>query len=110
MLRILTYVNRSAYSHPLLERTLHREQRIRHLADIDYVNREVDSVIEQRQRDCAGEHGDLLDRMLTVADPETGQQLDPENIRYQILTFLAAGHETSAGVMAFALHYLSIHP
>ncbi|WP_327116528.1 cytochrome P450 [Nocardia sp. NBC_01730] len=110
MLRILTYVNRSAYSHPLLERTLHREQRIRHRADIDYVNREVDSVIEQRQRDGAGEHGDLLDRMLTVTDPETEQRLDPENIRYQILTFMAAGHETSAGVMAFALHYLSIHP
>jgi cytochrome P450 len=110
MHRVLTYINRSAYSHPLLEHTLFREQRNQHLADIAFVNQEVDEVIARRQREGAGEHGDLLDRMLTSADPETGQRLDPENIRHQILTFLAAGHETSAGVLAFALHYLSVNP
>ncbi|WP_431949234.1 cytochrome P450 [Nocardia lijiangensis] len=110
MLRILTYINRSAYSHPLVERTVFRRERAQHRADVEFVNREVDAVIAQRQREGAGEHGDLLDRMLTAADPETGQQLDAQNIRHQILTFLAAGHETSAGVMAFALHYLSVNP
>jgi len=110
MLRVLTYVNRSAYSHPLVERTVFRNERAQHRADVEFVNTEVDAVIAQRQREGAGEHGDLLDRMLTVADPETGQRLDQENIRNQILTFLAAGHETSAGVMAFALHYLSVNP
>ncbi|WP_324188424.1 cytochrome P450 [Nocardia higoensis] len=70
----------------------------------------IDEVIARRRREGAGEHGDLLDRMLTVADPETGTLLDETNIRNQILTFLAVGHETSAGVMAFALHYLSVHP
>ncbi|MEV4125820.1 cytochrome P450 [Nocardia sp. NPDC049707] len=110
MLRILTYVNRSAYSHPLVERTVFRQQRAQHLADLRFVNAEVDAVIAQRQRDGAGGHGDLLDRMLTVADQETGERLDAKNIRRQILTFLAAGHETSAGVLAFALHYLSCSP
>ena len=110
MLRILTYINRAAYSHPLLERTLFQKQRAQHLADLQYVDREIDAVIAQRQRDGAGGHGDLLDRMLTAADPETGELLDAKNIRRQILTFLAAGHETSAGVLAFALHYLSHAP
>lgn len=48
--------------------------------------------------------------MLIVADPDIREQLDPVNIRYQILTFLVAGHETSAGVLAFALYELARHP
>lgn len=110
MLRALTYINRSAYSHPLVERTVFRTQRAQHLADVAFVNAEVDAVIATRQRAGAGLHDDLLERMLTAADPETGERLDAQNIRHQILTFLAAGQETSAGVMAFALHYLSLHP
>ncbi len=45
--------------------------------------------------------------MLTSADPKTGEKLDDENIRYQILTFLIAGHETTAGLLAFTLHELA---
>ncbi|WP_067471648.1 cytochrome P450 [Nocardia amamiensis] len=110
MLRILTYVNRSSYSHPLLERTVFREQLSQHGRDIAFVNREVDEVIAKRQRDGGEARGDLLERMLTVPDPDTGERLSAENIRRQILTFLTAGHETTAGVLAFALHYLSVHP
>ncbi|MFF2550594.1 cytochrome P450 [Nocardia sp. NPDC058058] len=110
MLRALTYINRSAYSHPLVERTAFRRQRAQHLADVALVNGTIDEVIAARRAAGAGGYGDLLDRMLTVADPETGETLDEKNIRNQILTFLAAGHETSAGVMAFALHYLAVHP
>ncbi|MGY1983815.1 cytochrome P450 [Nocardia gipuzkoensis] len=110
MLRALTYINRAAYSHPLVERTVFREQRAQHRRDVELVNSTIDEVIARRQREGAGEHGDLLDRMLTVPDPETGKLLDPTNVRHQILTFLTAGHETTAGVLAFALHYLSINP
>lgn len=114
MLRILPYVNRSGYFPPPISstvfRAVFREQTVQHQADLEFVHREVDEVIAKRQSEGAGGHGDLLDRMLTVSDPETGERLDPKNIRHQILTFLAAGHETSAGVLAFALHYLSIHP
>ncbi|MFD6463806.1 cytochrome P450, partial [Streptomyces roseolus] len=87
-----------------------REQRAQHLRDVKFVNGTIDEVIAQRQGEGTGEHGDLLDRMLTAPDPETGELLDARNVRNQILTFLAAGHETTAGVLAFALHYLSIHP
>ncbi|MEU2121160.1 cytochrome P450, partial [Nocardia niwae] len=110
MLRALTYINRAAYSHPLVERTVFREQRAQHRRDVDLVNGTIDEVIAQRTREGAGAHGDLLDRMLTVPDPETGELLDPTNVRHQILTFLTAGHETTAGVLAFALHYLSVDP
>lgn len=33
--------------------------------------------------------------MLTGKDPVTGKGLDPVNIRYQLVTFLIAGHEVS---------------
>ena len=48
--------------------------------------------------------------MLTTDDPETGERLDPVNVRNQILTFLVAGHETSASALSFALYFLATHP
>ena len=40
---------------------------------------------------------DLLDRMLNGVDPVTGEKLDDENIVFQMITFLIAGHETTSG-------------
>ena len=53
---------------------------------------------------------DLLNYMLTGVDKKTGQGLDDVNIRYQILTFLIAGHETTSGLLSFALYFLLKHP
>ena len=46
---------------------------------------------------------DLLDRMLTGVDRQTGEQLDDDNIVAQCVTFLVAGHETTSGLLSFAL-------
>ncbi|MFF8941919.1 cytochrome P450 [Streptomyces sp. NPDC014864] len=80
----------------------------RNTADIQYLNRTVDGLV--RARRTAGGDGDLLDRMLEVAHPETGERLAPENVRRQVITFLVAGHETTSGALSFALHYLARHP
>jgi cytochrome P450/NADPH-cytochrome P450 reductase len=37
--------------------------------------------------------------MLTAADPTTGGRLSEENVRYQMVTFLIAGHETTSGLL-----------
>ncbi|GMX61766.1 bifunctional P-450/NADPH--P450 reductase [Paenibacillus elgii] len=70
----------------------------------------VDKMIEERKAN--GDRGeiDLLARMLNGKDPETGETLDDENIRYQIITFLIAGHETTSGLLSFALYFLLKHP
>lgn len=70
----------------------------------------VDKIIAERK--ASGDQGgtDLLARMLTAKDPETGQQLDDQNIRYQIITFLIAGHETTSGLLSFAIYFLLKHP
>ena len=41
---------------------------------------------------------DLLDRMLNGVDPVTGEKLDDENIVFQMITFLIAGHETTSAL------------
>ncbi|MGX1778584.1 cytochrome P450 [Nocardia brasiliensis] len=111
MLRGLTYINRNANLPPLLQRTLGRRAAAQHRRDIVYVHRVVDEVIIAREASgTVGEHGDLLDRMLTVADPQSGERLEPLSIRNNLLTFLVAGHETSAGTLAFALYELARHP
>ena len=44
--------------------------------------------------------------MINGKDQETGYQLSDENIRYQMVTFLIAGHETTSGLLSFTLYYL----
>ncbi|SFM26184.1 cytochrome P450 / NADPH-cytochrome P450 reductase [Gracilibacillus orientalis] len=70
----------------------------------------VDNIITERKANGNQEENDLLSRMLNVKDPETGENLDDENIRYQIITFLIAGHETTSGLLSFAIYFLLKNP
>jgi cytochrome P450/NADPH-cytochrome P450 reductase len=58
----------------------------------------ADQLIEDRRRNPSsdGSH-DVLDTLLTATDPQTGRRLSDENMRYQLITFLVAGHETTSG-------------
>ncbi|MDN0197679.1 cytochrome P450 [Streptomyces sp. S.PNR 29] len=108
MVGTLSYAQRlNAVPAPLTPLLLRRASR-RNAAGIAYLNRTVDGLVQAR-RTADGE-GDLLDRMLETAHPETGERLSPENVRRQVITFLVAGHETTSGALSFALHYLSRHP
>ncbi len=81
--------------------------------DIAYLHQVVDDVVAQRRAAIdAGQAvpRDLLTLMLQAADPKTGQRLSDTNIRYQVITFLIAGHETTSGLLSFALHALLRHP
>ncbi|MDR6147820.1 cytochrome P450/flavodoxin [Sphingomonas sp. SORGH_AS870] len=80
-------------------------------ADIRILRDVSDLLIAERHGDPRlGERGDLLDRMLTARDPETGEMLSRENIGYQMITFLVAGHETTSGLLSFATWLLLTHP
>lgn len=70
----------------------------------------VDNIIAERKAQESQEENDLLSRMLNVKDPETGEKLDDENIRFQIITFLIAGHETTSGLLSFAIYFLLKNP
>ncbi|MEL7519005.1 MAG: cytochrome P450, partial [Pseudomonadota bacterium] len=86
---------------------LMKRQQIEMLAkDAKYMNNLVDEIIAERRHTGGTEGDDLLDFMLSGRDAVTGERLSDENIRYQINTFLIAGHETTSGLLSFTLYFL----
>ena len=80
-------------------------------ADADLMCGVAKELIDERRRDPKGaEKRDLLNLMLNGVDPVTGEKLDDENIGYQMITFLIAGHETTSGLLSFATYLLLKNP
>src|ERR1700733_16266656 len=52
----------------------------------------------------------MLGAMMTGAIPPCGERLVYVNIRYQINTFLIAGHETTSGLLSCTIYALLKHP
>jgi cytochrome P450 / NADPH-cytochrome P450 reductase len=92
-----------ALLHPQREQQLH--------ADRQTLLQTVQHLIQERRATGAvGTINDLLDRMLTGIDRQSGERLDDTNIMAQCITFLIAGHETTSGLLSFALYELIKHP
>src|SRR6266851_4725607 len=81
-------------------------------ADVAFMNEMVDEIVAERRRaaEAAADKKDMLAAMMTGVDRVTGAQLDDINIRYQINTFLIAGHETTSGLLSYTLYALLKHP
>ncbi|MBX9943803.1 MAG: cytochrome P450 [Reyranella sp.] len=80
-------------------------------ADKELMDRVARDLIAERRRDPRGnEKNDLLNLMLNGVDPVTGEKLSDENIGYQMITFLIAGHETTSGLLSFATYLLLKNP
>src|SRR4051794_13440395 len=80
--------------------------------DVAFMNKMVDEIIAERRGNAEGAEGkkDMLGAMMTGVDRATGEQLDDVNIRYQINTFLIAGHETTSGLLSCTLYALLKYP
>ncbi|WP_431971010.1 cytochrome P450 [Nocardia sp. bgisy134] len=109
MTRSLRFINRNANLPPAVHK-FPRNRAAQHANDVAFAKKIVDDVIAARRSEDPYSTRDLLGLMLNSTDPATGNALDEKNIRHQILTFLVAGHETSAGVLVFALHFLASRP
>lgn len=69
----------------------------------------ADGAIEARAKAAAKDGPpDLLDLLLDAQDPETGRAMNRDELRDNLLTFIVAGHETTALTLAWAL-YLCAH-
>jgi cytochrome P450 len=53
---------------------------------------------------------DLLSLLLHASDPETGQAMNDRQIADNLLTFITAGHETTALALTRTFYPLSLHP
>jgi cytochrome P450 len=54
--------------------------------------------------------GDLLDMLLEARDADTGEAMSDQQLRDEVLTIFAAGHETTAHTLSFAFAALAQHP
>jgi cytochrome P450 len=73
----------------------------------------VEAIVDSRkaQLDLGGEAPrDLLTLLLGAKDPETGLGLPDADIRANIVTFIMAGHETTANGLTWTLYLLSQSP
>ncbi len=69
----------------------------------------VYGLIEARRR--GSDHPpDLLSMLMEARDDETGEGLSDRELRDEIVTFLAAGHETTANALTWMWYLLSKHP
>ena len=74
----------------------------------------IDAIVSTRRRRIAEDLDsvprDILTLLLEARDPETGEGLSEVEVRANILTFIAAGHETTANSITWSLFLLSQSP
>jgi len=71
----------------------------------------ADAIVKGRLNTCPlGEQTDLLTRLITVPDPQTGKQLGTDTIRDQILMHLSNGFNGPSITGAWLAYVLATHP
>lgn len=78
-----------------------------------FFERRVTRLVEARRAhiEASGEaHDDLLSALLLARDENGGPGLSDEEVAANILTFILAGHETTARALGWTLHLLSRQP
>jgi cytochrome P450 len=64
----------------------------------------------ERRRQRPGEGNDLLAMLLQARDEETGEGMDDQQVRDEIMTLLIAGHETVASALTWTWYLLGQRP
>ena len=64
----------------------------------------ADQAIDARAARGPGPVPDLLDLLLAGADPKTGRRMTTSELRDNLLTFIVAGHETTALTLAWSFY------
>lgn len=64
----------------------------------------ADKAIDRRRAEGAKPVPDLLDLLMAGSDPQSGRQMTTAELRDNLLTFIVAGHETTALTLAWSLY------
>jgi cytochrome P450 len=65
-------------------------------------------ILEARQ--TPGNNDDLLSYLMSATDPETGKSMTTIDVRNNLMTFITAGHETTALALTWTFYLLSLYP
>lgn len=91
-----------------------RLSRLRARSTLRFFDSAVDRIIATRRRNLAansaGVPRDILTLLLEAQDPETGRGMSEAEVRANIITFIAAGHETTSNSLAWSIFLLSQSP
>jgi cytochrome P450 len=69
----------------------------------------VDRIVRSR-RATPGSRDDILERLLLAKHPDTGEAMSDVQVVDNLLTFLLAGHETTARMLSWALYLVARSP
>ncbi|HEX6478063.1 MAG TPA: cytochrome P450 [Ktedonobacteraceae bacterium] len=84
-----------------------RNRRIR--AAIRELDKVVYGIISERRKQQT-DSADLLSMLLSLRDEETGEGMNDQQLRDEVMTLIIAGHETTANALAWSLYLISQHP
>jgi cytochrome P450 len=96
-----------------LPQFLPRFGRLRGRATLEFFARAVDDIIGARKSllaSGAAAPNDILTLLLRAQDPDTGKGISEDDVRANIVTFIGAGHETTANGLTWTLYLLSQAP
>jgi cytochrome P450 len=68
------------------------------------------TIINERLANGHGDRDDLLRLLMEAEDEQTGERMDREQVLDELMTFVAAGHETTAHGLAWMYYLLSQSP
>lgn len=88
------------FARPAIVDRLHHFENQKYWQDINAMHALCQGVIDDRIQNPQPDNHDLLNVMLNTKDTETGEKLSPQNVKYQMGTFLIAGHETTSGTLS----------
>jgi cytochrome P450 len=74
------------------------------------MKRLADGAIERRRAEGGKAIPDLLDLLMAGEDPKSGRRMTTSELRDNLLTFIVAGHETTALTLAWALYLCAFDP
>src|SRR5215472_7890296 len=72
----------------------------------DFLHRDIRRIVESR-RSTQSSQLDLLNLLLTARDHETGRSMSDDEVVTNLLTFITAGHETTAVALTWTLWLLA---
>ena len=75
----------------------------------NYLRAELLRLAAER-RPGAGARDDLITLLIEARDPETGQAMSDREVADNLLTFITAGHETTALALTWTFYLLGLHP
>lgn len=109
LLEFLRYAETRSRTPPFLRPYLFRTREAEFFQNIGVMRQVAGDVVDERVRNPR-EVNDLLNAMLNGKDPKTGDGLTRESIIDNAITFLAAGHETTSGMLSFVFYYVLKNP